>query len=94
MPRIDDYGREPGTRYVSLVDRLPLVPFKTAKSTLFRLFRLFPAFRWIQAALPYPSNRSGRNGQNTRNTLLYGFSTQDGQMAILAILARPLLLAA
>ena len=66
----------------------PLEPLGTAISVLFRLFRLFPAFRRIQAALPYPSDHFSPERRKASESLLYGFSTQDGHLAILAILAK------
>ena len=72
-PGSDDYWREPRARYVPWVDRLPLVPFEMAISVLFRLFGHSGRKEQIQAALAYPSSRSGQNGRNTRRTLVYGF---------------------
>ena len=57
-----------------------MLPLETTKSRLFRLFRLFWRERQIQAALPYPSDRSGRNGQNPRNTLVCGFWPSRGPL--------------
>ena len=54
--------REQWHRYGATVDRLPLVPFKTPFSALFRVFRAFRLFRRIQAALAYPLDRNCRNG--------------------------------
>ena len=71
-------GTEPDRRRLPL-DEHPgqraLLPLETVFSVFSRLFRAFPSFRRIQAALPYPPNRSAQNAQNTRNTLVYGFSS-------------------
>ena len=51
----------------------PLYPLETVISGFSVLFRHFRPKAQIQAALAYPSDRSGGNRQNTRNTLVYGF---------------------
>ena len=56
----DDPWREGWGRYVPSLDRLPLYPLGTSKSTFFRLFRLSRLFRQIQAALAYPLDQNVR----------------------------------
>ena len=57
-----------------------LLPFKTAKTVLFRLFWLFSAFPWIQAALAYCTDQKVREVRKWPEWPLSCFSSLRGPL--------------